>query len=170
MKSFSSSGNEWHPAQSANCGRDVQLIEIRDLVHEVNPRKDIRATRALRALFLKRRPNLVHTHQSKAGIVGRCAARLANVPVIVHGVHILPFTGTGLAKKVMYLTAERSVARFTDAFINVSEGTRQTCIEHAVGRPEQHFVAHSGFDIDRFRNAAMARGVARDARCAGCAE
>jgi len=146
-------GNEWHPTQLANCGRDVKLIEIRDLVHEVNPRKDIRATRALRSLFLKTRPNVVHTHQSKAGIIGRCAARLANVPVIVHGVHILPFTGTGLAKKMMYLTAERGVARFTNAFVNVSEGTRQTCLDHAVGRPEQHFVAHSGFDIDRFRNA-----------------
>jgi glycosyltransferase involved in cell wall biosynthesis len=148
-------GNESNSLQRAKCGADVRLIEIADLVHRVDPRKDLMAILAMRALFMKMRPAVVHTHQSKAGIAGRIAARLARVPVIVHGVHILPFVNVGVAQRTLYLAAERAVAGFTSAFINVSEGTRQSCLEHAVGRPEQHFVAHSGFDIARFQNATM---------------
>jgi glycosyltransferase involved in cell wall biosynthesis len=146
-------GNDWNPIHKTKCGSAIRLIEIKDLVHEVNPRKDLTAVRATCSLFRETRPTIVHTHQSKAGIVGRVAARLAHVPVIVHGVHTLPFVNVGPAKRTMYLAAERGVARFTNAFINVSEGTRQTCLDCAVGRPEQHFVAHSGMDILRFQNA-----------------
>jgi glycosyltransferase involved in cell wall biosynthesis len=163
-------GNESNSLQRERCGTAMQLIEIPDLVHPVNPRRDYRATLAMRNLFRKIRPLVVHTHQSKAGITGRIAARLAHVPVIVHGVHTLPFVNVGVAKKTIYLTAERAVAGFTNAFINVSEGTRQSCIEHAVGRPEQHFVAHSGFDVSRFQNATLPEdwraivGVSEDQR------
>jgi glycosyltransferase involved in cell wall biosynthesis len=148
-------GNESNHLQRERCGAAIQLIEIPDLVHAVDLRRDFRATLAMRDLFRRLRPSIVHTHQSKAGITGRIAARLAHVPVIVHGVHILPFVNVGVAKKALYLTAERAVAGFTNAFINVSEGTRQSCIDHAVGRPEQHFVAHSGFDVSGFQNATL---------------
>jgi glycosyltransferase involved in cell wall biosynthesis len=148
-------GQEWDSIQRAKCADTINLVEIRDLVHRVDPRKDLKATVAMRDLFLRKRPTIVHTHQSKAGITGRIAARLARVPGIVHGVHILPFVNVGIAKKALYVAAERAVAGFTDAFIDVSEGTRQSCIEHAVGRPEQHFVAHSGFDIASFRDATV---------------
>lgn len=146
-------GKDWSPIYQATCGSAIRLVEVKELVHEVNPRKDFAAVRTMYSLFRKMRPTIVHTHQSKAGIVGRVAARLAHVPVIVHGVHILPFENVGIAKKAMYLAAERAAARFTSAFINVSEGTRQSYLRHTVGRPEQHFVAHSGIDISRFPNA-----------------
>lgn len=146
-------GKESSASQRERCGSCVEVIEIEDLVHRLDPRRDLAATIAMRDLFRRRCPTIVHTHQSKAGITGRIAARLAGVPVIVHGVHILPFVNVGFAQRSVYLAAERAVAGFTSAFINVSEGTRQSCIAHAVGRPEQHFVAHSGFDVTRFRNA-----------------
>jgi glycosyltransferase involved in cell wall biosynthesis len=146
-------GCEWSAVQRDKCGTSIRLIEIADLVHKVDPGKDLKAILSMRALFRKRRPTVVHTHQSKAGILGRIAARMVHIPVIIHGVHILPFINVGFAEKAVYLAAERVVAIFTDAFINVSEGTRQSCLEHGVGRPEQHFVAHSGFDVMSFRNA-----------------
>jgi glycosyltransferase involved in cell wall biosynthesis len=148
-------GAEWSPLLKARCGSAVRLIEVRDLVHNIDLRKDIMAIRALCSLFQETKPDIVHTHQSKAGIVGRVAARLACVPAIVHGVHILPFVNVGPIKKATYVVAERAVARFTTAFINVSEGTRQTCLDHGIGRPEQHFVAHSGMDISRFQQATL---------------
>lgn len=147
-------GNEWNSAQATSCGPSVKLVEIPELTHAINPQRDIRAVLAMAALFRELRPTVVHTHQSKAGIIGRYAARLAGVPVIVHGVHIVPFAAVGRLHKLVYLWAERSVARCTAAFINVSEGTRQSYLEHDIGRPEQHFVAHSGFDVERFRHAA----------------
>jgi len=146
-------GCEWSALQRDKCGADIKLIEITDLVHKVEPGKDLKAILSMRVLFRNWRPTVVHTHQSKAGILGRLAARLAQVPLIIHGVHILPFVNVGFAEKAIYLAAERGAAIFTDAFINVSEGTRQSCLEHAVGRPEQHFVAHSGFDVMSFRHA-----------------
>jgi glycosyltransferase involved in cell wall biosynthesis len=146
-------GSEWSPTQAARCSSKMRLIEVKELVHAIDPRKDIQAIRTLRALFRDMRPTVVHTHQSKAGIIGRCAARLSRVPVIVHGVHIVPFASVGRMQKLVYLAAERAVAGCTDAFINVSEGTRQLYLQHAVGRPERHFVAHSGFDIERFQDA-----------------
>ncbi len=146
-------GRKWDRSQRQKCGPDVKVVEIADLVHKVDPRRDLGAILAMRALFRSAQPKVVHTHQSKAGIVGRIAARLARVPVIIHGVHILPFINVGLVERAVYLSAERFTASFTDAFINVSEGTRQSCLEHAIGRPEQHFVAHSGFDVARFQNA-----------------
>ena len=147
-------GNDWDRSHATDCGSVIRLIELKELVHEVNPRKDLAATRKMRALFRAMRPAVVHTHQSKAGIVGRVAARLAGVPFIVHGVHTLPFVNVSRAKKTMYLAAERAVAPFTDAFINVSNGTRRLCLDHSVGRPSQHFVAHSGMNTSSFRGAA----------------
>ena len=146
-------GNDWDRSHATDCGSVIELVEVAELVHKVNPRKDIAATRKMRALFRAMRPAVVHTHQSKAGIVGRVAARLAGVPFIVHGVHTLPFVNVSRAKKTMYLAAERAVAPFTDAFINVSDGTRRLCLDHSVGRPGQHFVAHSGMNISSFQGA-----------------
>jgi glycosyltransferase involved in cell wall biosynthesis len=148
-------GAEWSPTLTARCGSSIKLIEVRDLVHNIDLRRDIMAIRTLCSLFRETNPDIVHTHQSKAGIVGRVAARLAHVPAIVHSVHILPFVNVGPVEKATYVVVERAVARFTTAFINVSEGTRQTCLDYRIGRPEQHFVAHSGMEISRFQNATL---------------
>jgi glycosyltransferase involved in cell wall biosynthesis len=146
-------GKDWVRHDEMEGAPAIELIELRELVHEVNPRKDLVATRKMAALFRRLRPAVVHTHQSKAGIVGRIAARIARVPFIVHGVHTIPFVNVGPAKKAMYVAAERIVAPFTDAFINVSAGTRQLCIDHSIGRPDQHFLVRSGMDITRFKHA-----------------
>jgi glycosyltransferase involved in cell wall biosynthesis len=107
----------------------------------------------LRGLFLSRRPDVVHTHQSKAGILGRAAAWAADVPLIVHGVHILPFLNAGFFQKMVYLGAEKLVANCTDAYISVSEGMRQACLQHRVGKTGNHFIARSGMDLSRFGSA-----------------
>jgi hypothetical protein len=117
-------GRDWNPAHQALCGTEIELIQVPDLVREVSPRHDLAAIRTLRTLFKQRRPTVVHTHQSKAGIIGRIAARLAGVPTLVHGVHIVPFIGVGRMEQIVYLLAERAMASFTHAFINVSESTR----------------------------------------------
>jgi glycosyltransferase involved in cell wall biosynthesis len=99
------------------------------------------------------RPQVVHTHTSKAGIIGRVAARLAGVPAIVHGVHILPFLNVGRLQRLAYLGAERAVAAVTDAFVDVSEGMRDVGLANRVGRPDRHVVIPSGMDLGRFVEA-----------------
>jgi glycosyltransferase involved in cell wall biosynthesis len=147
-------GAEWNPIYEARCQGLVKLVRVADLVHPIDLRRDAAAVAAMRRMFLQWKPAVVHTHQSKAGIVGRFAARLAEVPTIIHGVHIVPFVGVSTGKRLVYLTAERALAGITSAFINVSDGTRQLCLDHGVGRAGQHFVAHSGMDLSRFRNAS----------------
>lgn len=84
-------------------------------------------------------------------MVGRAAAKLAGVRVIVHGVHILPFVNVPKAQELIYVAAEKWCAGFTDAFVSVSPSVRDAYLERRIGRPADHFVAYSAMDVDRFR-------------------
>jgi glycosyltransferase involved in cell wall biosynthesis len=145
------------------CGRDskvdfyraknarIGLHLIPELCREISPARDVRAYLRIRDLLKKLRPNIVHTHTSKAGIVGRLAADAAHVPVILHGVHMLPFSNVGLAHRVVYLMAEHAAAALTDRYIHVSEGTRRAYRNAKIGRDKPHAVVRSGMEITRFR-------------------
>lgn len=162
-------GREHDPGHEARLSGRIAMVRLESLVHPVNPRADIRATREMARLFREIRPDIVHTHQSKAGIVGRAAARLAGVPHVVHGVHIAPFVNVGRAQRLAYIAAERVMARVTHAFISVSGGMRDAYLEAGIGAPQNHHVVYSGMTLDAFVGAtppedwrALA-GVAADA-------
>jgi glycosyltransferase involved in cell wall biosynthesis len=131
----------------------VELVELRSLVQPVAPLSDMRALSDLVRTFRRYPPDVVHTHTSKAGILGRLAARSASVPVLVHGVHIVPFVNVGRLERYAYLTAERAVQGMTHAFIDVSPAMRDLCVKAGVGTPERHHVVPSGFDLSVFRTA-----------------
>jgi glycosyltransferase involved in cell wall biosynthesis len=131
----------------------VEIVELRSLVQPIAPLSDIRALGDLVRIFRRHRPEVVHTHTSKAGILGRLAARASSVPVLVHGVHIVPFVNVGRLERHAYLTAERAVQGMTHAFIDVSPAVRDLCVRAGVGSPERHHVVPSGFDLSLFRNA-----------------
>jgi glycosyltransferase involved in cell wall biosynthesis len=131
----------------------VKILELRNLVQPIAPLRDMTAFGDLVRTFRHLAPDVVHTHTSKAGILGRLAARAASVPVIVHGVHIVPFVNVGRLEASLYLSAERAVQGMTHAFIDVSPGIRDLCVRAGVGAPEKHHVVPSGFDLSRFRAA-----------------
>ncbi len=136
----------------------AELVAVPNLVRNLSPVQDPAAFLEIRRLLREIQPDVVHTHQSKAGIIGRFAAASARVPLVVHGVHILPFLGVGPAQKAVYLGLERATARMTDGFIHVSEGMRRACQDHKVGASRQHFVVPSGFELSRFRQAVPPEG------------
>lgn len=138
----------------AKRGTSVHVHLVDEMVRDVSAQYDIAAYRRLSALFGEIRADVVHTHTSKAGIVGRLAASNAKVPAIVHGVHILPFSNVGLAEKAVYLAAEHIAAPMTDHFIHVSHGTRDAYAIARLGGNRLHSVVRSGMDIDRYQNAA----------------
>lgn len=109
--------------------------------------------RKLKNLFRQLGADVVHTHSSKAGILGRIAGRMAGVPLVVHGVHILPFSNVKLAQKIVYLGAEHVVGLMTDHFIHVSNGTKAIYDLTRVGKGKPHSVVRSGMEIDKFRDA-----------------
>lgn len=149
------------------CGRDsnidhyrsrhpsVRIHHVPELVREVSWRDDLAAYKRLSTLFEHLDVDVVHTHTSKAGIVGRLAARNAGVPAVVHGVHMLPFSNVGLVEKCVYLLAEHAVAPLTDHFVHVSHGTRRAYGLAQIGRTRPHSVVRSGMDIERFREPGL---------------
>lgn len=154
-------GNEKDATLQASVAKTMRVVALETLVHPLSPSNDIAALRQLSRLLLEWHPDIVHTHQSKAGIIGRLAAKRANVPGIIHGVHILPFLDVGHAQKLTFLAAERVTAKVTRAFIDVSQSMRDICIAHHIGSPDQHHVVHSGFDLNRFSRARWPEQAAR---------
>jgi glycosyltransferase involved in cell wall biosynthesis len=140
-----------HPEIRARVNGDVRLLPVATLVRPISPLSDIAALRDLVSTFRGLSPDVVHTHTSKAGILGRVAARVAGVPRIVHGVHIAPFVGVPAPERVLYLLAEKMAAQWTDAFIDVSEGMRDEYLAAGIGADTSHHVVYSGMDIDAFR-------------------
>ncbi len=146
-------GHEAMPQYAAKIAPGVELVASPALTRELDPRRDAAAFTDIKHRLMALRADVVHTHQSKAGILGRFAAAAAGVPLIVHGVHILPFIGVGAVERTFYLGAERAAARVTNAFIHVSDGMRQACLRHRVGWDRSHYVVPSGFDLRRFAEA-----------------
>lgn len=120
------------------------------LVHPMAPLRDVSAVLGLARWLRRERPDVVHTHQSKAGIVGRLAARLAQVPHVIHGIHIAPFDKAGGLRGAFYIALERWAARYTDAFVSVSPQLKALYLRHGIGAANRHFVVHSGMQLSRF--------------------
>lgn len=131
----------------------VQVLREPSLVREVRPASDLAAVRAMTRTLREIAPDTVHTHQSKAGFIGRLAAKRAGVPIILHGVHILPFLNVSAPKKMLYLTMERYVAPSTDAFIAVAKGMHDANLGAGLGTPESNHIVYSGMDLNRFLTA-----------------
>lgn len=146
-------GKDYDPILRASVAKSLRVVTLDALVPALSPSHDIAAFGQLKRLIREWRPDIVHTHQSKAGIIGRLAAKEASIPGIIHGVHILPFLHVGNAQRLIFLAAERLAARPTQAFIDVSKAMRDICVAHHIGSPDQHHIVHSGFDLKRFSHA-----------------
>ena len=134
--------------------RNLERIPVPALVRPVAPISDLRALTSLRAAMRSFRPQVVHTHSSKAGILGRLAARLEGVST-VHTVHGFGFTPLQAAPTyLLFRAVEKTMARFTDHFVTVSETDRRRGIEIGLFPPEKATVIRAAIDIGRF-NAAI---------------
>jgi glycosyltransferase involved in cell wall biosynthesis len=139
--------------------RGVALIPLAALVRAVRPLQDARALVSLVRIIRAERPDIVHTHTSKAGILGRLAARLAGVRPIVHTPHGHVFYGHfGPSAARTFLALERCFARFTDRLVALTEGERRDYLALGVGSAETTCVIPSGVDLEAF--AAAAAGAA----------
>lgn len=135
-------------------GDRIELVAVDSLVHPISPLADLRAVRDLHRLYRQRRPDVVHTHESKAGIVGRLAAAVAGVPLIVHTIHIAPFEAVSAGKRRLYIAAEQACARLSHLLIAVSRGMQQAYLDAKVGGGVPITVIHSGMPLDRFSQAS----------------
>ena len=127
------------------------LTRVPELVRPVRPWLDLPALFALTRIFRAQRPDIVHTHSGKAGVLGRLAARRAQVPIILHTLHGPSFGPFQSAPaNFVFTAAERFAARYTDHFVTVADAMRDQYLAAGIGRPEQYTRIFSGFDLAPF--------------------
>ena len=125
---------------------------IPTLINHINPIVNLKALADIRHIMVQGNYDIVHTHSSVAGVIGRLAAGSAGVSVILHHVH-----GWGLhARKskllqILYLNLERLCARFTNQIIAVCRPDIQTGLAHRIGREDKYTLIYNGIDLDKFR-------------------
>ena len=127
------------------------LTILPELVRPIHPWKDAQAFRRLAGLFRERRPDIVHTHSGKAGILGRLAAAHAGVPFIIHTIHgpsFGPFQGR--LPNALFCSAERYAAKVTNHFVVVANAMRDQYLAAGIGRPDQYSRILSGFPLEPF--------------------
>jgi glycosyltransferase involved in cell wall biosynthesis len=153
--------------------RGVRTSIVPHLVNRMSP-LNLLALLELRALIRRGGYDIVHTHSSVAGVLGRVAAVTTGVPVIVHHVH-----GWGLRPDMrpvmrrVYVMLERICAWWTSSLVAVSQPTIDKGVAHGICRPEKFTLLYNGIDVGRFRrpiDAARVRqelGLAADTKVVG---
>ncbi len=132
----------------------IQHHMVASLVRHISPLSDLRALWHLVRLLHEERPHIVHTHTSKAGVLGRVAAWIAGVPVIIHTPHGHVFYGHFSAvPSWVFLQLERALAWKTDRLIGLTPAEKREHLERGVGQVNRFAVIPSGIDLDRFRKA-----------------
>jgi len=130
--------------------RQIQWHALAELDRPIRPVNDFRAYRALGQLFRKHQFQIVHTHSSKPGLLGRLAARKVGVPITVHHVHAFAFHEFSPAShSLLYSAVERFAARFCDHMLFVNHEERKFVIERGWLPDARCTTVYNGVDLDR---------------------
>lgn len=145
----------------AALARGIRPVVIPEIVGEFSLKpRDAKALVALYRLMRTERPQIVHTHTAKAGFLGRLAARLAGVPIVVHTYHGHVLHGYyGPLKAHLLRRMEWALARLTDGIIAVSEQVKADLVAYGVAGPDKIRVIPLGFDLEPFLSSASHRGA-----------
>lgn len=129
----------------------IQVHFVESLVRPISPSADLRALWALYHLLKKEKPHIVHTHSSKAGILGRWAAYWAGVPILIHTFHGLGFhEGQKWPYRFLLAFIERISAKISSKLIAVSRANQSYGLKYQIGKPYQYELIRSGVDLSRF--------------------
>jgi len=140
----------------------IPVLVLRHLGVPIRPWQDLRALREVHSALTVLRPDLVATHSSKAGILGRIAGRSLKVPVVftVHGWAFTP--GIPPARAAVYRRVERLVGPLAARIITVSEFDRQLALAARIASPERLITVHNGMpDVPPELRAEPGRSPAR---------
>lgn len=125
-----------------------------------NPTGAIPAMWRLYQLLKELKPDIVHTHNPRAGFLGRIAAKWAGVPVVVHTLHEYPFRGYyNQLSTIIFIYMERLGAGFSDSIITLSQGLRQALVEtYKITRKSRITVLPIGYDLKSFAETKRHQG------------
>ncbi len=131
--------------------KGIKLSILPELVRELNPIKDIIAFIKLFFILRTKGYPIIHTHSSKAGILGRFAAKLAGTPIIIHTIHgwsfhdYMPFW-----RRQLFITLEKIAASFTHRMIVVTQKDIEKGLRKGIGKPHQYILIRSAIPLDEF--------------------
>lgn len=141
-------GHLWDSLQN----KGVHVYYFPSLVKDISPLNDAKTLLQIISLIKRIRPNLISTHSSKAGILGRLAARICGVPVIFTA-HGWAFTdGVSEKSRNRYIKIERLAARWADRIICVSEYDRQLALNHRVASKQKLLTIYNGMPLYKEHN------------------
>src|SRR5262245_15115140 len=139
---------------SLAAAKGVQCEAMAGLGREIQPVADLRAFLGLVRLIREFRPSIVHTHTAKAGLLGRLAARVAGVPVVVHTFHGHVLRGYfGPVKTAVFRRLEAVLGRTADVLVAVSEAVKQDLVALGIAERERIRVVPLGLDLEPFTGA-----------------
>jgi glycosyltransferase involved in cell wall biosynthesis len=140
----------------ARARQTTRLLIVPELGRSVNPLSDVKAFWKLYRLIRNGRYHIVHTHSSKAGVLGRLAAKLAGTPLIVHTLHSLVFHEyQPWVINRLWRAVKKICAPVTDHFISVSNIISQKAIAAGIDKPEKFTTIYSGMELDWFLKAQV---------------
>lgn len=131
----------------------ITPVVIPEMQRSISFKDDKKAYQKIKKIIEEYQPDIVHTHASKAGTLGRLAASKCNVPVIIHTFHGHVFHSYfGKTKTLLYKNIERHLAKKSTKIIAISEIQKQElCEQHKICEKDRIIVIPLGFDLDRFQ-------------------
>ncbi|NIO49830.1 MAG: glycosyltransferase [Candidatus Aminicenantes bacterium] len=133
----------------------IEFIQCPSLVRRINIIKDIKAFFDMWRIIKKNNPIIVHTHSSKAGLMGRLAAKLAGVPIIVHTPHGHIFFGYfGPLKTKLFIILEKLASRITDKIVALTNREKKDHILFKVASEDKFSVIYSGIDPNMLKESS----------------
>jgi glycosyltransferase involved in cell wall biosynthesis len=141
----------------------VRVIIVPSMVRSIRPISDVRSVFDLVRILRRERPDVIHTHSSKAGVVGRLAGRIAKVPLVFHTLHSLVFHDyQPWPVRTSLKWVKRLMVPFTDHYASVADNIRVRAVAARIGAPSKHSTVYSGFRTDDFVAALVPRSEARE--------
>jgi glycosyltransferase involved in cell wall biosynthesis len=135
-----------------------RFIVLDEMRRAIRPWRDHRVRGQLIRMLRETSPEIVHTHSSKAGILGREAAQIAGVPVVIHTIHGLAFTASSHALVNWgYKMLERRAAPMSRRIVCVADAMREQSLAAGIGRREQYVTIYSGMETGPFLNPPVSR-------------
>lgn len=133
--------------------KKINLIFVRPFNNRYHFLYDSILLLKLIILFKKDHYDIIHTHTAKPGILGRIAAQIAGVPIIIHGLHMNTLEVPDCKFiKIVKIFLEKIISKFTDAYISVSEIVSQKYLEYGIGKKDKYFTVKSGMELNKFLN------------------
>ncbi len=132
----------------------IEFIQCPFLLRRINVIKDIKAFFDIWRIIKKYNPLIVHTHSSKAGLMGRLAAKLAGTPIIVHTPHGHVFFGYfGIFKTKLFIIFEKLASRITDKIVALTNREKKDHILFKIAAEDKFSVIYSGIELNTLKES-----------------